>query len=201
DLRRMDTASGSRSCEVNCHGGAVMKLAPVILFEDDRWERFLPLVYLRGLFDLRCGAGTLCHRVERLLNNDDDGLHVDLWCRGELASLVAEQTARKVNRPPRAGTLLLNGGGYWSKLPALHEEVRAWVGTAGSREEIACIRIDEALAAQLTPEVLLDPDRRSQVLADVPRRDVSHLVKLFDWPWELVNFNASAIESDWQSAG
>jgi UDP-N-acetylglucosamine diphosphorylase / glucose-1-phosphate thymidylyltransferase / UDP-N-acetylgalactosamine diphosphorylase / glucosamine-1-phosphate N-acetyltransferase / galactosamine-1-phosphate N-acetyltransferase len=177
-----------------------MKLAPVILFEDDRWERFLPLVYLRGLFDLRCGAGTLRHRIERLLHDGDES-HVGLWCRGELAALLTEQTGRKVNQPARAGALLLNGGGFWSKLPSLREEVPAWVGTAGSQEEIACIGVDESLAAQLTPEVLLDPGRRSDILANLPSRDVSHLVQLFDWPWELVNFNASAIEADWQSAG
>src|SRR5690606_17196830 len=172
----------------------------VILFEDERWERFLPLVYLRGLFDLRCGTGTLRQRVERLLPAAE-APEIGLWCRPALQPLVAEQTMLAVNQPAGDGALLLNGCGFWSRLPDRTPGEPAWIGLAGPRVDLACIHVDAALAGQLTSEVLRDTPRRAALLASLPRRDVSNLVTLFDWPWELVNFTATAIEADWRTAG
>ena len=172
-----------------------------VLFEDSHWERFLPLVYLRGLFELRCGISELWRRVERVSSGSSDLTEVEFWCRPKLAPLVGEQTGRLANREATAGTLLLNGRGFWTSLPDVASDSGAWVGTAGSEDDVACIWTDDALAARLSAELMLDESELANVTAGLPRRDVSHLVTLFQWPWELVHFSAAAIEADWQSAG
>lgn len=174
--------------------------APVILFEDAHWQRFLPLVYLRGLFELRCGSGELWQRVERILEDIGAPRNVGLWCRPELQALVGEQTDRPVNQLATAGSLLLNGRGFWSRLPDIAESDAAWVGTTGPEGSIACLWLDAALASVLSPDVLQNVERMEAVVAGLPRRDVTGLVTLFEWPWDLVHFNAAAIEADWQLA-
>lgn len=174
---------------------------PIILFEDARWPRFLPLVYLRGLFELRCGCGELRQRVERVASDDKAFTEVDLWCRPELAGLVAEQTTRPVNRASGGGSLLLSGRGFWSLLPGVAAGDSAWVGTSGKDQQVACVWADDDLAARLSHEVMLDEAALAAATDGLPRKDVSHLVTLFDWPWELVHFNRAAIEADWRLAG
>ncbi len=39
----------------------------VVVYEDSGWQRLLPLVYVRPVFDLLCGATSLLTRIERLL--------------------------------------------------------------------------------------------------------------------------------------
>ena len=80
----------------------------VTLFEDARWPRLLPLVYLRSVGELLCGTQTLRERTERRV-----GAECPLWVRPHLAELTAEKTARPVNAPAAAGAVLLNARGLW----------------------------------------------------------------------------------------
>jgi len=175
-------------------------MVQIILYEDEQWSRFLPLVYLRGLFELRCGAGELWQRVERLAEESQPQTQVDFWCRPELADLIGERTGRPVNQPTTDGCLLLNGRGFWFDLPAVEAGESSWVGTLGEGGAVACIRADATLAAKLTPAALLDADQLQSAVAGLPQRDVSGLVRLFDWPWEVVHFNASAVGEDFRQA-
>src|SRR5690242_5253311 len=54
----------------------------VILFEDESYRAFLPLVYSRPVFELRCGLFTGRERVAALLGRPPAGL-----CRGHLAGV------------------------------------------------------------------------------------------------------------------
>ena len=172
--------------------------SPVVLFEDSLWQRFLPLVYFRGLFQLRCGVGELWQRVERVATRD--AVEVALWGRPEIADLAAEQTGRMTNVSCEQGGLLLNARGFWRNLPT-YDERDSWIGSVGADQQIACICADDQLAQRLSPEVMLDADRLQESVEELPRRDVSHLVTMFDWPWEVVHFNLKAIDSDWRLAG
>jgi hypothetical protein len=37
----------------------------VVVFEDDQFGHFLPLVWVRGVFELKCGAVSLREKIER----------------------------------------------------------------------------------------------------------------------------------------
>lgn len=181
----------------------------IILYEDSSWRNLLPLVYFRTVFQLRCGMQTLYERASSLQEENTDSLstgspnsrsRLEFWCRPTLASLLAEQTGRTVNAPgtdSHEQTLLLNGRGFWNDIPDVTERDGSWIGTVGERDAMACIAAEPELMAELSPEVLLDATRTRLLLAGLPRVDVSNCVRLFDWPWQLVNANAAAIRRDW----
>lgn len=170
----------------------------VIVFEDYGWQRLLPLVYFRAVFELRCGMGTLLDRVARIAAASDT--RVDgIWCRQSLASVHSEQGMSGVSRPTAGGDLLINGRGLWNALPSAPELDGPWVGTAGPHESVACIQVDEELALLLSPEVMLDEVRLRGALAGLPRVDVSADVTLMDWPWNLVHANEQALIGDWET--
>ena len=167
----------------------------VILYEDPGWQRLLPLVYLRAVFQLRCGMRDLLGRVRALKGAGN----LQLWCRDELADVVVEQTALNVNGPCGDSALLLNGRGLWKVLPNVPSSNQSWVGVVGS--QIACVFAQGDLCAKLRPDVLLDEAQTRGVLAGLPRHDVSACVQLMVWPWELVLANNGALLDDWVTMG
>ena len=174
----------------------------ILVYEDSGWQQFLPLVYARAVFQLVCGMGELLDRVISLgARSGRAEVAPALWCRRGLAEVVAAQTGLETNQPLPGAALLLNGGGLWSRLPAASPGDSAWVGTVGSREQVACVFADSLLAEQLSPEVLLDRERSAALLRGLPRRDVSAEVALLEWPWEIVRAHAGALAEDWIHTG
>jgi UDP-N-acetylglucosamine diphosphorylase/glucosamine-1-phosphate N-acetyltransferase len=168
-----------------------MNKTPIIVYEDPGWQRLLPLVYLRAVFQLRCGMRDLLGRACSLMA----GGRPELWCRSELSEVVAEQADLSVNGSCPQQTLLLNGRGLWQSLPDVSSHNQSWVGVAGN--QIACVFADADLSAKLRPDVMLDEAQTRGVLAGLPRHDVSDCVRLMAWPWELVLANEKAILEDW----
>src|SRR5207302_1504342 len=74
-----------------------------------------------------------------------------------------------------------------------------WVGVVGNDPAIACIVADSHLAAQLSPEILLNDVTSTRLLSGLRRRDVSGCVELFKWPWELVRANPNWLREDYDS--
>lgn len=171
-----------------------------LLYEDHGWQRLLPLVYVRGVFQLVCGASDLLAKVRRLAAGRNGAANLGLWCRQGIAPVVTEQTGLASNEPAEGATLFLNGRGLWTRLPEADLSEGAWVGVVGDDPyAVACIAADAELAARLAPEVLLDEARTRAALAGLPRRDVSDHVELITWPWELIHRTARLIETEWSS--
>ena len=181
---------------------------PVIVYETGGWRRMLPLVYHRAACQLMSGSGELLSRVRQFTGLASDEQYrspgtngrtnrLGLWCRPYLRELVAEETGLPVNQPLTMGTLLLDGLGFWRSLPEVDGRDRAWVGIAGEDEAVAAIWADEELAQELNCQDMLDSDRLEAIVSGLPRRDVSRHVRLFRWPWELVNANHDSIQECW----
>jgi len=172
--------------------------APVI-YEDHGWSSLLPLTYSRSTMQLTCGSRSLLDRLARL------AAPAGLWCRAELATLVAEQTGLVVNRPVAAPALFLNGRGIWWQLPEHAADEVPWVGTIGGGDRVGgrvvCLFADAELTASLTPEALADPTRLDELVGGCNRRDVTGCVDMIDWPWQLVGANRRCLLADWEAAG
>jgi len=180
----------------------------VIVFEDSGWRRLLPLVYLRPVFDLLCGMQNLLERLQICLGASPkyDEFETVLWCRTDIADVVAEQThlqVNKLNTTPQSDnecTLFLNGRGYWKQIPQADEHPLPWLGTVGDQSQIACLFADADLLRNLAPEVALDEARFLEAVAGVERHDVGECVTLFDWPWQIVLANEQAMLDDWKTS-
>lgn len=170
----------------------------ILVYEDSGWQQFLPLVYMRAVFQLVCGMGDLLARVLTLSAGCGRAKAAPaLWCRRGLAEVVAANTGLETNQPLAGSALLLNGRGLWTRLPSVSPGDPAWIGTVGSLERVACVFADAALAARLSPELLLDREKSSALLHALPRRDVSADVTLLEWPWEIVRALKEALAEDW----
>jgi UDP-N-acetylglucosamine diphosphorylase/glucosamine-1-phosphate N-acetyltransferase len=172
-----------------------------IVYEDAGWQRLLPLVYMRAVFQLICGSGNLLARVWTLCARREGAgpaePQLGLFCRPLLAEIVSAQTGLPANAIAAEASLFLNGRGLWKQLPRCDGPEPAWVGVAGQDQRLACICADAALAKRLTAEVLLDELKTRALLAGLPRRDVSACVTLIDWPWNLVDQNHEQLLADW----
>jgi UDP-N-acetylglucosamine diphosphorylase / glucose-1-phosphate thymidylyltransferase / UDP-N-acetylgalactosamine diphosphorylase / glucosamine-1-phosphate N-acetyltransferase / galactosamine-1-phosphate N-acetyltransferase len=134
--------------------------------------------------------------------SDAGGAATSLWVREILAELTREKLGVTVNQSSTGNTLFLNARARWSSLPdiaAVGTET-AWAGTTPDGR-IACIYAPASFAAKLSPGILLDEARTSAALAGLPRRSIAPHLTLFDWPWELVHANATAIGDDWELRG
>ncbi len=166
----------------------------IIVYIDSCWKNFLPLTYPRAVFQLLCGRTSLIDKVRRLAPDTQ----IALSCRSMVAPLVAEQTGLAVNSARVGETLFLSGRGWWKKLPECEEDGDAWVGVVGTEQRVACIFAKPQLALKLSADTLLDNKALDVVLANLPRRDVSDCVELFDWPWQIIHANERALRADWE---
>lgn len=168
-------------------------MTSIIVYEDPGWQRLLPLVYVRAVFQLICGTVDLLSRIRQLIPQDPA-----LWCRPSLAELLAEQTGLLANQSASGSALLLNGRGLWKGIPDANESDGSWVGIVDS-DDIACIYADADLASQLSAQEVLDEARLKGLLGGLPRRDVSEHVQLMSWPWDFVLANEAQLRADWDS--
>ena len=175
----------------------------IILYEDFGWQRLLPLVYTRPTFQLLCGMETLWETAVRIVGSAGIGADgPSVWVREILAELTHEKLGVAVNQSSSGATLFLNGRARWTSLPDLAAAgaQTPWVGAAADGR-IVCVYAPPSLAAKLSPGILLDEARTIAALAGLARRNVARHANLFDWPWELVHANATAIGDDWESRG
>ncbi len=175
--------------------------ADVLIFEETRWSRFLPVALTRPVFDLRVGTETLISRVERLLKKRTAAAHsptrslAGAWCRHGLTAAVSASTGLESNGPLKGATLLLNGRGIWRELPDAGPG-GSWLGVAGPNGPVACLFADDDLAPKLQPADLISLGDGTDRFPTLPRRDVSNCVELLDWPWKLVQKNRELLLAD-----
>lgn len=168
----------------------------VIVYEDHMWQNFLPLVYMRGVFELLCGSMSLLERVKLLCPRNQVGV----WCREGLKDFLAEQTGCPTNQNLNSATLLLNGRAVWRKLPEVDQSAGSWVGV-DSKGQTVCVHVANTSNLRIEPATMLDSKRAERELRDWPRKtlDSSYISHTFTWPWEVVLANQSTLCDDWQS--
>jgi UDP-N-acetylglucosamine diphosphorylase / glucose-1-phosphate thymidylyltransferase / UDP-N-acetylgalactosamine diphosphorylase / glucosamine-1-phosphate N-acetyltransferase / galactosamine-1-phosphate N-acetyltransferase len=161
------------------------------IFEDPGYTRLLPLVYMRPVYELRCGMTTLRQKLVRWY----PGVPATLRLRGYLSDLVRLQNPGiPVNTAPPSSCLFLNGRviadeSLIAQIP-LHGEDAVYV----EGETLVAARVSgSAMDRRRTglPEVL-----RAADFDGLTRRDVK--VKKITYPWDLVNANGEEITADFR---
>ena len=95
----------------------------LVIFEDETYEQFYPLTYLRAIFELRCGATSLADKIRRAA----PGADVAYFARDLLAPVLRERLDAPVNDPASlAGDDVLLVNARWLVLDP-EELKRVWV--------------------------------------------------------------------------
>ena len=165
----------------------------VCLFEDALVSNFLPLVYFRPVYDLRCGITTL---REKIISAYPTATIV-LSCRSYLVdSLRAKEPKSVVNKLPLDRCLFVNGrvladDKFSKKIPLLAKNDVVYV----NGETIVAAFVQGARLAKILKNftgVFSDSD-----FDGIPKKDID--VEFAKYPWELVHKNGRWIEKDFCS--
>ncbi|NOX97191.1 MAG: hypothetical protein GXO98_03845 [Nitrospirae bacterium] len=173
----------------------------ICIFEDDRSDNLLPLVYLRPVFELRCGMSSLREKIEQAYPESK----VHIVCRGYLSDTVKEQvSAASVNDAQALGEedcLFLNGrilarSDLSKNIPLNGPEE---VGVQG--ETVVYARLKSETVKKVLNDSGEDLTRLSAgILKGIPEtKEID--VLLISYPWDLVKHNAEAIKDDYQALG
>ncbi|NQT89296.1 hypothetical protein HQ560_21185 [bacterium] len=162
------------------------------IYEDATFDCFYPLTYLRGIFDLRCGATSLAAKIQRVAPDAE----TCFFARDILTDALRERQACPVNESSKLqGDDLLLVNARWLLLDPTA------LAAEGPEEIITCngvtlaARVSQATAdgiAADSPQALLDA-------LDLPTREVEATV--LSYFWELIHHNPDAITADFNIAG
>lgn len=166
------------------------RMNSLVLFEDQGWTRFEPLLAWRSLPELVLGRRSLLARCEIRAGGKATGLMVRSWMR----EVAAERTSLEVNAALPPDALLVNA--RWLGSPTGSPSRAPLV--ARGKDGIAWIRCDARLASRISAEVLLSPSALDAALGDVPAVEFED-----EWlrgPWDIVERLGDALRSDWGAA-
>jgi len=173
-------------------------IANILIYEDNKYSNFVPLAYLRPVYDLISGMSTLLSKITRVFPNANISLH----CRDNLKNIV------KQNHPGIAvnnintglGCLIINGR-------VLAEADFDKKLKLDGRERLFIDDYEEVVALYLESENLhLLKDKINHVITSKElistyrnKTEVTHVdCKLIEYPWELVNDNIEQLKADFK---
>lgn len=143
--------------------------ASICLFEDDHTQPLHPLTWLRPVYDLRCGSLSSAERVRRFF----PGAVVYRRCRDYVAPLSRE-TDDRINLNPPDNCLYINGRALLDE--DFVRRITADTETTWVSEGLAMAFWNNALST---------------------RREEAP-VRVIQYPWDLVRFNADMIREDFR---
>jgi len=168
----------------------------VCIFEDSAHAGFLPLVYSRAVFELRCGVFALWEKITRNYAGD-----VEFFCitRPYVAKVLSERLTLAVNRVADfSGETMLFINGRLLAPPALSQlfPVEGRPACFLSEGELVAFRVDQPTMRErfADPEAFLTSDFSSKVAAELPVSVVK--TTLLKYPWEVVSNNPGQIGAD-----
>ncbi len=164
----------------------------VCIFEGQDYERLLPLVYVRPVYDLRCGIQTLREKMQRVYPKASLALH----CRGYLADLVRQQNPGiPVNEVKGERCLFIDGRILADESLAKQIPLNGPDTLYVSGDRVIAARVSGDKLQELRGglgDVLRLPD-----VAGVARKEVK--VKMVTYPWHLVGNNGEQLVADFKA--
>jgi len=162
---------------------------PICIFEDEKYRNFLPLTYVRPVYDLRCGVLTIREKIQKYYNTDNIILHSRKYLEHFLIENNKEIPVNKFN----TGKILFINGRLLPSFDFVDK-----VQTDG-RDQIF-ISEGNVVAARLSTELIKDLLKNNTEListfvkldCDVTKIDAN----LLGYPWHIIQKNGEEIEKD-----
>ena len=160
----------------------------LVIFEDDQFDHFLPLVWVRGVFELKSGATTLAEKIARAVGTPVDAL------------LVRDYIAPTLSK--RCGSAAINdlSGCSGEEVLFVNARVRG-SGWKPPTQAAALWHGDQLAAWRTTADVSTIRDYAGLVAAagKAERGDFSG--KWFEYIWDVMLANPEEITFDFEAAG
>ena len=166
----------------------------VCIFEDHHFLTFLPLVYFRPVYELRCGALSLREKIEACFTRPVVALHL----RGDLAECYRDDhPGAAVNAMPKGDTWFINGrlvadGALARLVRGKRTEERAYLADG----EIAAAYV----RAKNVPSVIRSPGAPITAQNFQGIHSESFEGRFARYPWDLVSRSADEIANDFRRA-
>jgi len=160
----------------------------LVIFEDDRFDQFLPLVWLRGVFELKSGATTLAQKIERAAGTMVDAFLVRDYLAPTVARRCTPAPVNDLSACRGEEILFVNARVRGSNWTPPTERVALWHG-----EQLAAWRT--------TTDVSAISDYAALVAAakSADRADFSG--PWFDYIWDVMLSNPEEITTDFEVTG
>ncbi len=173
----------------------------VALFEDEWYVNFLPLSYTRPVFECRSGMFSFLERVQNMFAESD----LFLFTRDYLLPTLRKRVLHPVNKPDAIDdeVLLINGS------LVVDDRLKRLVKTKLSRnvlirqqDRLAVAHLGENLAKKHAEE-LCKPVMHSTLerLSKECKTLESSKLRLFNYPWDLVNSCGELVKEDYSGLG
>ncbi len=162
------------------------------LFEDDQVSHLLPLVYTRGVYDLRIGIRTLL----RTQLNAFDAKQALLHARKAVAEATGAENALLVNRIPEGLDVLFLNGRYVPEEGPLLDTLREIArGGASGRVFVQEGELVAAWVPQASSRLVSEDAVTRATFAELPEEEVEGAL-MMRRVWDLINGIRPAIERD-----
>ena len=160
----------------------------LVIFEDDQFDHFLPLAYMRAVFELRTGATTLAAKIERAVGQQAAALMV----RDYLAPVVSQRYSgpaiNDLSKLAGQEVLFVNARVCGTDFTAPDRQVALWK--------------DGQLAAWRTAANVTGIRNYKELAAAAqaaPKADFTGT--FFNWIWDAMLANPEQITADFKAAG
>lgn len=172
------------------------------VFEDAKADNFLPLTYMRGVFDLRVGFKTFRERFVSELESASINLFVRDFLKDFYAWKVEQESKIRATVNDESvdeenifinGRLLLNE----STLQVINRLVAEKNIIAFSGEDAAFVKADRANAEKVVELLKGGKDLREIKNFFEKSVDLAGSVTLIEWPWEIVKVNSEQLIEDY----
>ncbi len=160
----------------------------LVIFEDDQFDHFLPLTWLRGVFELKCGATTLADKIARAVATTPQALLVRDYLAPTLRRRWESVAVNDLSGCAGEEVLFVNArvfGSHWNP-PQQHEA--QWQG-----EQLAVWRTTEDVSGVRDYAGLVAAAAKA-ARAEFPDR-------WFDYIWDVMLANPEEITVDFEAAG
>ncbi len=161
----------------------------ICIFEGIYYKNLLPLVYLRPVYDLRCGILSLRSKIERAYPD----VPVSLHCRNYLADYMhLRHPGYKINEITTDSCLFINGRAL------VNSEFSKKIPLEGN--DTLYMHGDTVIAARVSGNKLKEVSKSLNDtfsysdFAGLFKEEVE--VKTINYPWDLIQFNEQELMSD-----
>jgi len=161
------------------------------IFEDNRYTNFLPLVYFRPVYELRCGAFSLREKLAMALPGTKQILHV----RSELAGCLSEEFPKLlINNLPEDDIWFINGRILADENLAKFIKQNTGKQTVYlSGDDVGAVFIKKDSISDFNNMLLESPIDKS-IFKNFTAENFPFT--LINYTWELVHHTSSEIEKD-----